>query len=66
MSEREIPPIELDQTEISNYMLGRDSKVIKTVEISDDTTGEVYGYKVWYETHWRPKVEAIPPEEGPI
>jgi len=23
-------------------------------------------YKVWYETHWRPKVEAIPPEEGPI
>ena len=30
-------------------MLGRDSKVIKTVEISDDTTGEVYGYKVWYE-----------------
>ena len=49
MSEREIPPIELDQTEISNYMLRRDSKVIKTVEISDETTGEVYGYKVWYE-----------------
>jgi hypothetical protein len=31
MSEREIPPIELDQTEISNYMLGRDSKVVTLV-----------------------------------
>ena len=49
MSEREIPPIDLDRTELSNYMLGRDSEVTRTVEISDDTTGEVYGYKLWYE-----------------
>jgi hypothetical protein len=48
MSEQEIPPIKVEQTEISDYLLGRGAKVIRTVEISDDA-GMVWGYKVWYE-----------------
>jgi hypothetical protein len=48
MSEREIPPIKLEQTEISDYLLGRGSKVTQTVEMLDEA-GNIWGYKVWYE-----------------
>jgi hypothetical protein len=42
MSEQEIPPIKVEQTEISDHLLGRGAKVIRTVEISDDA-GTVWG-----------------------
>lgn len=48
MSEREIPPIKLEQTEISDYLLGRGAKVTRTVEMLDEE-GNIWGYKVWYE-----------------
>lgn len=48
MSEQEIPPIKVEQTEISDFLLGRGAKVISTVEVSDEA-GTVQGYKVSYE-----------------
>lgn len=48
MTERDVSPMQLDQTEISKYMLGPDAKVTRVVEMSDDS-GRVHGYKVWYQ-----------------
>ena len=48
MSEREIPPLQAEQAEISDYVLGRGAKVTRTVEMSDNA-GTVWGYKIWYE-----------------